>query len=122
MTYQFRSSDRGRAFDPATEGARCGLRPAVAHEIWDGACREATDADGHCDEWQARQRFHAVAARVVARGGWLRPGAAPATGVELDGFRPWRDERARREGRRPGVARSGEASSPTGPTGSSAGT
>jgi hypothetical protein len=101
-----RFADVTEGFDPVAEGARHDLRPAVAREIWDGACSEATDPDGQRDEWQARQRFHAVVARVMARGGWLRPAAGVAhAGVDLDdgAFHPWSDELARRAGRQPRV-------------------
>ncbi|TMQ12626.1 MAG: hypothetical protein E6J90_30650 [Deltaproteobacteria bacterium] len=118
MTYEFSTGDRARApraFDPITEGAVYRLRPAVAQEIWDGACREATRGDGRRDEWQARQRFHAVAARVMARGGWLRPAARPAPGPDLDrAYRPW-GERARGTGRIRVVAEALHRSEPTAP-------
>lgn len=102
--YPSGTCERARDFDPVAEGARYRLRPAVAQAIWDGAQRAASDASGRRDEWQARQRFHAVAARVMARGGWLRPGDGAGGAERAVGFRLWRDERVRRGGRPPAVA------------------
>jgi hypothetical protein len=52
-------------FDPVIEGTRYRLVAAVLRAVWDGVRRESTHHDGRCDEQQAQQRFHQVAARIA---------------------------------------------------------
>src|SRR4051812_28351173 len=89
--------DRRRdAFDPIVEGARYQLSRELSLALWDRVCARTTDSAGRRDPEQAAQQFHAIAARIAARGGRLRPdvGRLTRTGLELDGDSPraWFDE------------------------------
>jgi hypothetical protein len=78
---------RAQEFDPVKEGEKYRLSPAVSLAIWNHALRESTDARGELDEPRARNSFHDLAARIVARGGRLVPevGKLTRVGVELVG-------------------------------------
>src|SRR3954469_665881 len=83
-------------FDPVVEGARYQLSRELSLALWNRVCSDATDGTGRRDTAQATQRFHAIAARIAARGGRLRPdiGRLTRVGVELDGdsLNAWFDE------------------------------
>jgi hypothetical protein len=94
--------DRKREpFDPVAEGVRYRLASELLLAVWKRACADATDGSNRRDTEQAQQRFHAIAKRIAARGGRLRPdpGRLTLAGVELDdeALRAWLvDEAARR--------------------------
>lgn len=82
-------------FDPVLEGARHGLSREQSLAAWERARWEA-DRDGREDAERVQRRFQAIALRIAARGGALRPdvGRLTRVGVELDGEPAPRDELA----------------------------
>lgn len=74
-------------FDPLVEGERYHLSRELSFAIWERVCADATDSAGRCNEGQARERFHELAAHIAACGGRLSPdvGRMTRVGVELDG-------------------------------------
>lgn len=81
-----REPGRGRdPFDPIVEGRRYGLSGASSLAIWERACADVADRAGPRDVEQARQRFHALAARAAAP---AEVGKATRVGVELEGDLP----------------------------------
>lgn len=65
-------TQRGDSFDPIVEGARYGLPRALLLALWERVRCDASDSDRSVDELAAERRFHEVASRIAARGGWLR--------------------------------------------------
>jgi len=94
--HELERDQRRDGFDPVVEGARYQLSRELSLALWKRVCTAATDGAGRCDTEQAAQRFHAIAARIAARGGRLRPdvGRLTRVGVELDGgsLNAWFDE------------------------------
>lgn len=72
--------------------------------LWERVCMEATDSAGRRDEEQARWRFHDLAARIAARGAWVRPsvGKVSRVDVELDGMTSAGNDRDELRRRTPG--------------------
>src|SRR5688572_8423714 len=78
-------------FDPVVEGARHGLAPELSIAIWQRVSANADNVRDDVDE--ARRRFHAIAARVAARGLRLAPCIGKRTRAEVesvpDRFTDW---------------------------------
>jgi hypothetical protein len=72
-------------FDPAFEGARCGLSREVSLAIWERICADATDSAGRRTE-EVRRQFRELAVRIAAQGGRLSPdiGRLTRVGAEID--------------------------------------
>jgi hypothetical protein len=71
-------------FDPVVEGARYRLSRELSLALWERVCADPTDSEGRLDTDQAKRQFHELAARIVARGGRLRPDVGRLTRVQTE--------------------------------------
>ncbi|HEX8113017.1 MAG TPA: hypothetical protein VF516_35045, partial [Kofleriaceae bacterium] len=78
-----RRSERER-FDHGAEGARYGLSRELSLVIWQRAWADSMDAAGGPGMADALRRFHAIAARLAARGGRLQPDVGRLTRVGVE--------------------------------------